>query len=201
LATDQKKWQELKATLIFEDESGFSLVSPLKRTWSPCGQTPVVRTSLDHHQRLNLLGAVQVPFQGTKALRLRVRSFTCTLTGIQVIVFLKQLLRLVQGELVLVWDNHPIHQRKAVEEFMAHEPRLHVYCFPACAPELNPAEFPWTQLKEHTASTAPHDLPELRRNVRTGTAKIRRSQSRLRYCLKASQLSWKYHGNYLFKTQ
>jgi transposase len=180
----------LKATLALQDESGFSLVSPLKRTWSPCGQTPVVRTSLNHHQRLNLLGAVLVLYQRKRPLKLVIRSYTRTLTGIQVIAFLKQLLRTVPSEIVLVWDNHPIHQRKAVEDFMAQEPRLHVYWFPTCAPELNPAEFIWTQLKEHTASTAPHDLPELRQNITTGMAKIRRSQSRLQYCLNASGLSW-----------
>ena len=181
----------MKATLVFEDESGFSLVSPLKRTWSPCGQTPVVRTSLNHHQRLNLLGAVLVPYHCKKGLQLSIRSFTRTLTGVQVVAFLKQLLRAIQGDIVFVWDNHPIHQRKLVEEFLEKESRLHVYWFPTCAPELNPAEFIWTQLKEHTASTAPHNLFELPPNILSGIAKIRRSQSRLQSCLLASDLSWK----------
>lgn len=105
--------------------------------------------------------------------------------------FLKQLLRAISGELVLLWDNHPIHSRKLVEEFIKQEPRLHLEWFPTCAPELNPAEFIWTQLKEHTANTAPLDIPELRSNVLTGVAKIRKSQSHLQYCLSASELSWK----------
>jgi transposase len=176
--------------LVLLDESGFSLVSPLKRTWAPCGQTPVVRTSLNHHKRLNLFGAILVTYR-KKRLRLTIRSYMDTLSGIQVIAFLKQLLRTISGEIVLLWDNHPIHLRKLVEEFIEQEPRLHVEWFPTCAPELNPAEFIWTQLKEHTASTAPQDIPELRGNVRIGVAKIRRSQWRLRYCLSASDLSWK----------
>jgi transposase len=181
----------LKATLVFEDESGFSLVSPLKRTWSPCGHTPVVRTSLDHHQRLNLLGAILIPYHRKKSLQLSIRSYTRTLTGVQVVAFLKQLLRTVSGEIVLVWDRHPIHQRKLLDEFLDDEPRLQVYWFPTSAPELNPTEFIWTQLKEHTASAAPHDLFELRPNILSGVAKIRRSQSRLQSCLSASDLSWK----------
>jgi transposase len=181
----------LKATLVLEDESGFSLVSPLKRTWAPCGQTPVVRTSLNHHQRLNLLGAILVPHDSKQPLRLALHSYPCTLTGVQVIQFLKQLLRVIAGEIVLVWDNHPIHQRKLVEDFIKHQSRLHVYWFPTCAPELNPAEYVWTQLKEHTASTAPHNLPELRYKIRGGVAKIRGSQIRLHSCLSASRLSWK----------
>ena len=117
-------------------------------------------------------------------------SYTCSLTGVQVIAFLKHLLRIISGEIVLVWDNHPIHQRKLVKDFIANEPRLHVYWFPTCAPELNPAEFIWTQLKEHTASTAPYNMLELRRNILSGVAKIRNSQSRLLSCLSASDLSW-----------
>jgi transposase len=175
---------------VLLDESGFSLVSPLKRTWARCGQTPVVRTSLNHHKRLNLFGAILVPHR-KKHLRLTIRSYTDTLSGIQVVEFLKQLLRTISGEIVLLWDNHPIHLRKLVEEFVEQETRLHVEWFPTCAPELNPAEFIWTQLKEHTAGTAPQDIPELRGNVMTGVAKIRRSQPRLHYCLSASDLSWK----------
>lgn len=172
------------------DESGFSLVSPLKRTWAPCGQTPVVRTSLNHHQRLNLFGAILVPYR-KKRLRLTIRSYTKALSGTQVIIFLKQLLRTISGEIVLLWDNHPIHLRKLVQEFIEQESRLHVKCFPTCAPEFNPAEFIWTQLKEHTASTAPQDIFELRKNVLTAVAKIRSSQSRLQSCLSASDLPWK----------
>ena len=132
-----------------------------------------------------------MPHDGKKPLRLTIRSYTCPLTGVQVIDFLKQLLRIISGKIVLVWDNHPIHQRKLVKDFIVNEPRLYVYWFPTCAPELNPAEFIWTQLKEHTASTAPLNLLELRRNILSGIAKIRRSQDRLQYCLSASDLSWK----------
>lgn len=150
----------------------------------------MVRTSLNHHQRLNLLGAVLVPYR-KKHLRLAIRSYTETLSGIHVIAFLKQLLRALPGEIILLWDNHPRHLRKLVEEFIEQEPRLHVEWFPTCAPELDPAEFIWTQLKEHTAGTAPQNIPELRRNVLSGVAKIRRSQARLQYCLSASGLCWK----------
>ena len=172
------------------DEGGFTLVSALKRTWAPCGCTPVVQTSLDHHERINLFGALLVSSDGTQ-IRLSVRSYPGTLSGKQVMEFLKQLLRQVPGEIVLVWDRHPIHQRKAVEQFIKGEKRLHLYWFPVSAPELNPAEFIWTQLTEHTANTAPHDMPELRKNIFTGIAKIRRAQFRLSHCLSASNLSWK----------
>ena len=188
--------------MIFEDESGFSLVSPLKRTWAPRGQTPVTRTSLNHHERLNLLGALLVTPRGRK-LKLKVHAHPHNLTGDEVITFLKDLLQQVHGAIVLVWDNHPIHQRRKVQAFLAQHPRLHVYNFPTCAPELNPVEWLWNQIGEYTASTAPRNPTELRANVYAGLARTRNSQKRLRVCLLASDLSWKSNelGHYLFKTQ
>ena len=99
-----------------------------------------MRTSLDHYQRLNLLGALLIS-PGGRQVKLSVKSFRSSLRGEQVILFLKQILRLVVGPIVLIWDNHPIHQRRLVQNFIQSQPRLHVFCFPVCASELNPAEF------------------------------------------------------------
>ena len=172
-----------------EDESGFSLVSPLRSSWAPRGHTPSVRTSLDHHQRLNLLGALLISPGGRKV-KLSVRSFQHSLRGEQVILFLKQLLGRVCGPIVLVWDNHPIHQRHLVQDFIQSEPRLHVYCFPVCAPELNPVEFVWTHVSHSTTSFAPHNLAELSTKIHSALAQIRVSKPRLSACLAGTKLSW-----------
>jgi transposase len=165
------------------------MVSPIKRTWSRRGKTPVIRTSLDHHERLNLLGAVLVSPTG-KEIRLSVKSYWNTLTGKEVIAFLKQILRLVHGHIVLVWDRHPIHRRAWVKEFIQTQKRLHVFEFPVAAPELNPAEYIWTQTKEYTAGTAPHDKYELQANVFAGISRTRTSRKRLFACLQNSKLNW-----------
>jgi transposase len=166
------------------------LVSPLKRSWSPCGQTPTTRTSLQHHPRLNLLGALLVGPDGHKV-KLMTRSYLRSLCGEQVVAFLKQLLRTVPGEIVLVWDNHPIHKRQLVQDFIAQHPRLHVYHFPVCAPELNPVEFVWTQVSEYTANFAPHNMAELGKRISNGIARTRNSAKRLSACLIGCGLSWK----------
>lgn len=138
-----------------------------------------MRTSLDHHERLNLLGALLVTPRGRK-LKLAIRSHRRTLRGEEVVAFLARLLRRVRGPIVLVWDNHPIHQRQMVQAFLAQHDRLHVYDLPTGAPELNPMEWVWQQVDEHTASTAPHNRFELRANVMAGVARVRHSQQRLR---------------------
>lgn len=154
-------------------------MSPLKRTWAPRGHTPAVRTSLDHRERLNLLGALLVAPDG-HPFGVSVQSHRRSLRGDEVIAFLKALLARVAGPIVLVWDNHPIHRRRKVQAFLQEHARLHVYHFPTAAPELNPMEWVWQQVNDWTASLAPRDRHELRTNVMAGVARVRRSQSRLR---------------------
>jgi len=176
--------------LVMEDESGFSLVSALKRSWSPRGQTPTTRTSLNHHKRLNLLGGLLVSPR-LRNVRLTVRSYQCSLCSGHAIAFLKQVLRRVRGHIVLVWDNHKIHICPQTQNFIRAHPRLHVYHFPTCAPELNPVEFVWTQVSEHNAGFAPHNMQELCSRTRAGVSRTRSSKKRLVTCLKSSGLSWK----------
>jgi hypothetical protein len=90
----------------------------------------------------------------------------------------------------MVWDKHPIHRRRKVQDWLARHPRFHVYEFPTSAPELNPTEFVWTQISDYTASTAPHNATELRSNVFAGVTRTRRSQKRLWACIEGSELPW-----------
>lgn len=172
------------------DETGFSPVSPLKRTWAPRGQTPTIRTSLEHNEHVNLIGALGLT-PARRKFKLHVHAHRASITGEQVVTFLMDLWRKVCGPVVLVWDKHPIHRRRTVKAFLARHPRIHVYEFPTSAPELNPVEFLWAQVKESTANTAPHNGAELRRNVSAGIARTRRSQKRLWACIFASDLPWK----------
>ena len=164
-------------------------MAPLKRTWAPRGQTPRVRTSIQHHPRRNLLGAVLVSPTGRR-LRLAVRSHWRSLRGEEVIAFVRQLLRRVRGPMVLVWDRHPIHHRAKVQAFLAEQARLTVYELPVAAPELNPVEFVWTQVSEATAGLAPRNRGELQANLEAGVARTRQSAKRLCACLLGSGLSW-----------
>ena len=166
------------------------MVAPLKRTWAPRGQTPRVRTSIQHHPRRNLLGAVLVSPTGRR-LRLAVRAHWRTLRGEEVIAFVRQVLGRVRGPLVWVWDRHPMHRRAKVHTFLADQARLTVYELPVAAPELNPVEFVWTQVSEATAGLAPRDRSELKANLDAGVARTRRSAKRLHACLLGTGLSWK----------
>lgn len=117
--------------------------------------------------------------------------YRCNLTGKEVIAYLKHLLRILRGPIVLVWDNAPIHQRRVVQAYLDQHPRLHVYCLPTYAPELNPVEFVWTQVKEYLASRSPLRISDLLNLLRRALARTRRSPHRLWACVYASDLPWK----------
>jgi transposase len=136
-----------------------------------------------------LIGALRVT-PAKRKIKLHLQSHRKSISGDEVIRFLKHLLRHVKGPIVILWDKHPIHRRRTVKDFLARHPRAHVYEFPTSAPELNPTEFVWTQISEYTASTAPHNATEVRTNVFAGIARTRRSQDRLWACVFASDLPW-----------
>jgi transposase len=173
---------------VFEDESGFSLVSPLKCTWAPSGSTPVVRTLITHHKRVNAIGALCVSPLG-RHMRLVFSLQRKNVNGKQIIIFLRKLLKRIQGQILLVWDNHPIHsRRKIVQSFIHNHPRLHIECFPKYAPEINPAEGIWMQAKEQTAGTAPYNVDELHKNVYRAVRRTAKSQRLMRACIGASAI-------------
>jgi transposase len=147
---------------------------------------------LEHNERLNLIGTLCVT-PARRKIKLHQQSHRRSIRGDEVVRFLSQLSHQVKTPIVMVWDRHPIHRRRIVKEWLKHHPRVQVYEFPTSAPELNPAEYVWTQISEYTAGTAPHNGAELRANVFAGIARTRRSQARLWACIFGSGLPWAPH--------
>jgi transposase len=109
---------------------------------------------------------------------------------VEVIGFLRHLLRHLRGAVVLLWDGGTIHKRVIVKEFLCRHQRLHVFPFPAYAPEINPQEFVWTKAKHTLSNGAPKDITELGRRLRGSVHRVRDSQKLLRSCIHASELPW-----------
>ena len=151
--------------MVFEDESGFCLVSPLRYTWSRRGRTPRTRTRIEHQKRLNALGFLIVSPTGR-----RIRAFTKLtrrrVNGDVVLSALRRLLREVSGPIVLVWDNAPFHTQRKVQNFIEHHRRMQVFNFPTYAPELNPVEYMWANANAKIANMAFRDMAQLDARLR-----------------------------------
>jgi hypothetical protein len=140
-----KNAQRLGAHLAFLDESGFLLVPNVRKTWAAVGQTPILRHSY-RRDRISTISSLTVSPARTR-LGLYVQFHPTNITGVEVIGFLRYLLRHVRGPVVPLWDGGPIHRRAIVRDFVREQTRLHVHRFPAYAPELNPDEFVWVRLR------------------------------------------------------
>jgi transposase len=94
-----------------------------------------------------------------------------------VVAFLEHLLREVPGRLVIIWDGSPIHRSHVIQEFLAHGAarRIHLERLPAYAPELNPGEGLWQQLKGvELRNVCCFNLPHLRHELRDAVKRVRR---------------------------
>jgi transposase len=93
------------------------------------------------------------------------------------VAFLEHLLREVPGRMVVIWDGSPIHRSQTLRAFLAQgaSQRLHLERLPAYAPELNPAEGLWPQLKGvELRNLCGLHLPHLRRERRDAVKRVRR---------------------------
>jgi DDE superfamily endonuclease len=147
VAADQKRARAESAWLVFFDESGISLIPPVRRTWSQRGRTPVLRHRVAW-KRASMAAALGYHPDGTKArlcFHLQPDSYdTDSLIGV-----LEQLKGFYAGhKVVLLWDGLSSHWSYKMRAHLdAQRDWLTVERLPAYAPELNPAEYLWANLK------------------------------------------------------
>jgi hypothetical protein len=142
VAGHQKGAEAQGQTIVFIDESGFYPLPSVVRTYAPVGQMPILREwwTRDH---LSAISAIAP--EGELYFHCQDRAINSQ----DMVAFLEHLLRDVSGRMVLVWDGAPIHRSQVIREFLANgaAQRLHLERLPADAPELNPGEGLWQQLK------------------------------------------------------
>jgi transposase len=133
--------------IVFEDESGVSLLPSVRATWAPRGQTPVLRHRFNW-KRLSLAAALVYEPNGSDAhliFQLRPGAYN----GETLIEFLSDLHRFERGrKVLLLWDGLPAHRSGCMQDWLAHQRAwLSVERLPSYAPELNPTEQVFGNLK------------------------------------------------------
>lgn len=81
-----------------------------------------------------------------------------------------------QRQCILVWDGLPAHRSKRVAAFL-HEQRhwLTVERLPGYAPDLNPVEALWSNIKgQELANRCAPNLDDLKTAVRCGMSRVRK---------------------------
>jgi transposase len=173
------------------DESGFLLVPSITRTWSPMGQTPHLSVPGGNWTKISAISAISVSPRGKRlALFLKLHPNRNIRTD-QVLQFLKLLLRHLRGPIVMLWDRNTIHRAARIGNFLRRHRRVHSHFFPGYAPELNPDEFVWANLKRAVANLrVPQNVRHLRHALSSPIRRLRHSQRLLWSCIHASELPW-----------
>ena len=170
MARDQEGAEAQQQTILLIDESGFYPLPSVVRTYAPVGQTPVLREwcTRDH---LSAISAISP--EG----KLYFQSQVHAMDSADVVAFLEHLLREVSGRMVLLWDGAPIHRSHTIREFLTNgaSQRLHLERLPAYAPELNPGEGLWQQLKGvELRNVCCFNIPHLTHELRDAVKRVRR---------------------------
>lgn len=103
----------------------------MAKTWAPRGGTPFQRHRLGLYYLL----------------------FYDNIAQEEVCVFLRELLRLLRGPVMVLLDNSSAHQGEPLRKLLRQHPRLSIEHFPSYAPE--PDEGVWSPAKRQLANVGP----------------------------------------------
>jgi len=154
------------ASAVFIDEGGFMMKPLVRRAYARRGQIPVQRVA-DEHGRISAIGAIMVsPRRDWIRLQYGMLANNVNFRGPTVAQFLRTLRADLAAPMTVFWDQIPIHDCSAVDEFLATASDVVIEPFPPYAPELNPADGIWRYIKYgRLANYCPPDLSVLRSTV------------------------------------
>lgn len=170
----QRLAARLGADIGFQDESGVGVMTRHGRTWGLRGETPVVKASMKRGG-YNILSVVTA--KGDMRYSLREGS----IDGEVFIGFLKHLIRGRNRPLVLLVDHATFHGSKPVRDFVrAHRAKLRIFFLPKRAPELNPDEQVWNEIKNNRIGKQPvKDKKDLRKRLYSALGSLQKNAKRV----------------------
>ena len=170
----QRLAAKLGADIAFQDESGVGVMTRHGRTWGLRGKTPVVKASMKRGG-FNILSTVTA--QGD--LRYSVKEGN--IDGVVFIAFLKRLIQGRQRPLVVLVDHASFHGSKPVRDFVrAHREKLRIFFLPKRAPELNPDEQVWNEVKVNRIGKQPvKGKKDLKKRLFSALASLQKNAKRV----------------------
>ena len=190
LGQGKKNAKIRRAWIVFLDESGISERPPVRRTWAPRGQTPVL-----HHpftwKKLSICSAIGYRWDRRRC-GLYFRLIAGSYNDEKLIGFLGQLKKQFHGrKVILVWDGLPSHRSRRMTHYVKQQQGwLSVVRLPAYAPEMNPVEGLWANiLGQELANRSVNDLGDMVEGVRAGFSRVHSSDRLLHSFLDYAGLS------------
>jgi transposase len=145
----QRLADKIGADIGFEDEAGVGVMTRHGRTWGPRGQTPIVKVSMQRGG-YNVLSVVTA--QGEMGYSIKEGA----INGERYIEFLKEIIMNRERPIILLVDHATFHGSKRVRDFVhVHRGQLRIFFLPKRAPEFNPDEQVWNEIKNNRIGKQP----------------------------------------------
>lgn len=160
-----------RVRLMFQDEARFGRMARAKRCWAPKGQRPVMANGYER-QFTYVYGAVS-PLEGDFDAMICEKMNTEQMGN-----FLQAVRERYPGEfIIMIVDGASSHRAKDLRV----PPDMHLERLPAYAPELNPQEHLWDELREKEFPNRVFESMEaVISQLRSGLAKLQASQPTIR---------------------
>ena len=156
-----KEWQDTQypkikrlakrqgAEIFWLDEASIRSDDPLQRTWGLKGQTPIVKTS---GQRQSISAISALSNKGA----FWYHVYTGRFNAEKFIDCLKSFMRNRKRPMILIMDGHPVHKATKVMKYIdGKKAKLRIFLLPPYAPDLNPDELVWNQMRHIGTSKKP----------------------------------------------
>jgi hypothetical protein len=157
-----------RAWICFEDEAGQNLRPPKARTWGRRGHTPVITVSGKGSGRVSVAGLVCLRPDARGHLFYRVRIHRGrkgerrSMSEADYAELIAAAHQHLHAPVILIWDNLNTHISAAMREFTsAHPDWLTEVRLPGYAPDLNPAEGVWANMKNGLGNLMARDVDQL----------------------------------------
>jgi len=149
----------------------------VRTTWAPRGETPILKPRGNHWTKISVSAALGFRWDGQRA-RLFARTKPDSFNSANLIAFLKAMKRFVAGQkVILVWDHLPAHRSAAMKDYLAEQRHwLTVEWLPGYAPDLNPTEGVWNNIKaREMGNLCPDRIEEAATAFRRGLRRLSHS--------------------------
>jgi transposase len=169
----QEVAKKKNADIAFEDEAGVGIMTRHGRTWGLRGETPIVKVSMQRGG-YNVLSAVSA--NGAMSYSITDGS----VNGEKYIEFLDQLISTRTRLLMLLVDHASFHKSKLVRNYVrSHRSQLRIFFLPKRAPELNPDEQVWNEIKSTTGSQPVKGKADLKERLNSAFESLQENVKRV----------------------
>ncbi|MCU7937579.1 MAG: IS630 family transposase [Candidatus Thiodiazotropha sp. (ex Dulcina madagascariensis)] len=145
----KKEAKKCGTNIFWLDEASIRSDDPLQRTWGLKGKTPVVKTS-GQRQSINAISAL------SNKGGFWYKVYTGRFNADKFIECLKDFMKYRKKPVYMIMDGHPVHKADKVKKYIEElNGRLSIFLLPPYAPDLNPDERVWNQMRHLGTSKKP----------------------------------------------